>query len=312
MTKGEFTMVENPVPWPNGARCAVSFTWDMDADSILHLAHPDDADTRLMSMTDLRYGPEVAVPRICRMFEAYDIPLTFFVPGWSAEEHPQAVERMVEGGHEIAHHGWMHELANTFTKDRQEYWLNRTYESLKKITGQGPRGYRGPMGSFSKYTTEILTALGFLYDSTLKGDDVPYVVQDKKGNQLIEMPIMWALDDWPHYVHSPDLDYMMPIMAPARAREVFMSEFDASWTYGGGFWQSVWHPFVSGRVSRLASIEIMVQEMMERGDVWFATLEQIAIHMRTQIDEGNYDPRIQTMPIKDGRIADIPSATETG
>ena len=56
----------------------------------------------------------------------------------------------------------------------------------------------------------------------------------------------------------------------------------------------------------------MLREMMERGEVWFATLEQIAIHMRTQIDEGNYEPRIQTMPIKDGRIADIPSATETG
>ena len=73
MANGKFTMLENPVPWPNGARCAVSFTWDMDADSILHLAHPEDADTRLMSMTDLRYGPEVAVPRICRLFESYGI-----------------------------------------------------------------------------------------------------------------------------------------------------------------------------------------------------------------------------------------------
>jgi len=43
-TRGTFTMVENPVPWPNGARCAVASTWNLDADSILHLAHPDVAD----------------------------------------------------------------------------------------------------------------------------------------------------------------------------------------------------------------------------------------------------------------------------
>jgi hypothetical protein len=40
-------MITNPISWPKGARCAVMCTWDMDADSILHLAHPRDADTRL-------------------------------------------------------------------------------------------------------------------------------------------------------------------------------------------------------------------------------------------------------------------------
>src|SRR6478735_841649 len=105
MTRGNFVMVENPVPWPNGARCAVSFTYDMDADSILHIAHPDDADTRLLTMTDLRYGPEVAIPRICRAFESREIKCTFFVPGWCAEEHPKSIQRMLEGGHEIGHHG---------------------------------------------------------------------------------------------------------------------------------------------------------------------------------------------------------------
>ena len=102
MANGIFTMVENPVPWPNGARCAVSFTYDVDADSILHIAHPDDADSRILTMTDLRYGPNVAIPRICRAFESRGIKVSFFIPGWCAEEHPKAVERMLEGGHEIA------------------------------------------------------------------------------------------------------------------------------------------------------------------------------------------------------------------
>ena len=46
-------MIKNPVPWPNGARCAVAFTFDMDADSILHLAHHTSADTRVAAMSML-------------------------------------------------------------------------------------------------------------------------------------------------------------------------------------------------------------------------------------------------------------------
>jgi peptidoglycan-N-acetylglucosamine deacetylase len=307
MTRGNFVMVENPVPWPNGLRCAVSFTWDMDADSILHLAHPDTADTRLLTMTDLRFGPQVAVPRICRAFESYGIKLTFFVPAWCIEQHPKAVERMMEGGHEIAHHGYMHELPNTFTKERERYWTERSFEVIKKVTGQRPRGYRAPFGAYSKHSTEILAELGFLYDSSLAGDDVPYVIKDRSGRELIEIPVKWPLDDWPQYQHSVDLDYMMQISSPQKAKEVFMSEFDAAWKYNT-FWQCVFHPFVSGRIPRLDSIMSMVEEMQDRGGVWFATMEQIAEHVRSLIESGEYKPRVQVLPIFDGRIPNIPDA----
>ena len=216
MTQGKFTMVENPVPWPNGARCAVSFTWDMDADSILHLAHPDDADTRLMSMTDLRYGPEVAVPRICRMFEAYDIPLSSLVRGGAPPG------RRTDGrGRPRDSPSRLDARASQHVYPRPPAVLVGAFlREPEKTHRPGAAGLSRADGFVLEYTTEFLTDLGFLYDSTLKSDDVPYVVQDQKGNQLIEMPPMWSLDDWPHYVHSPDLDYMMPILAPARAREV--------------------------------------------------------------------------------------------
>ena len=160
MTHGKFTMIENPVPWPNGARCAAAFTWDMDADSILHLAHPDDADTRVSAMTDLRYGPEIAVPRICRMFESYDIKLSFFVPAWCIEEHPGAVDRMMEGGHEIAHHGFMHELQNTFTKERERYWFERSFSDKEVLAGdfinEINKTYKA-IRPFFDYMSDVLT-----------------------------------------------------------------------------------------------------------------------------------------------------------
>ena len=60
-------MIENPVPWPNGARCAVAFTFDMDADSFLHLTHPRDSHRRIAVTSELRYGPTVGVPRSAPM-----------------------------------------------------------------------------------------------------------------------------------------------------------------------------------------------------------------------------------------------------
>src|SRR4030095_12222207 len=67
------------------------------------------------------------------------------------------------------------------------------------------------------------------------GDDVPYILDNGKG-EIVELPSSWALDDWPPYVHSIDLDYMFQIMSPDRAMEGFMAEFEAMRTVGGGLW----------------------------------------------------------------------------
>ncbi len=301
-------MIKNPVPWPKGAKVAVNFTWDMDADSILHLAHPNDAATRVCTMSYLRYGPEVGVPRICELFEKFGLKTTFFVPAWCIEEHPHAVERMLEGGHEIACHGYIHEPPNVHTRDRELYWTSRAVEVIERFTGKKPRGYRAPLYMYSKHTTEILTGLGFKYDSTLMGDDVPYIVRGRSGGELVELPGFWSMDDWPHYMHSIEMDYMMPISAPERAAEVYMSEFEAAWE-NGGYWQTIWHPFLSGRPPRLRQVEKMLEAMHKKGKVWFPTMEECARHVRKMVDTGKYRPRIVEMPIKEGRIAQLAEET---
>ena len=63
------------------------------------------------------------------------------------------------------------------------------------------------------------------------------------------MPSDLSLDDWTQYVCLKDFGYMLPIASPQRAMEVFQAEFDAAWKYGA-LWIAVWHPFVSGRMSR--------------------------------------------------------------
>ena len=85
-------MISNPVPWPDGAKCAAALTFDMDADSILHLHHPKTSITRISAMSMLRYGPEVAVPRIVETYKKFDIHQTFFIPAWCIENYPAAID----------------------------------------------------------------------------------------------------------------------------------------------------------------------------------------------------------------------------
>ena len=89
-------MISNPVPWPGGARVACAITFDMDADSLVHIEHPKDSITRVSTISMLRYGPQVGVPRILEAYRRYGLKQTFFVPAWCIEQYPQAVEGMVE------------------------------------------------------------------------------------------------------------------------------------------------------------------------------------------------------------------------
>lgn len=295
-------MIKNPVPWPNGKRCAVAITFDMDSDSILHLDYPDSADNRITTFSWLQYD-KVAIPRILDIFKQYDIKQTFFVPAWCIEQYPETVELIQEAGHEIAHHGYLHEHPNTLTKEEERYWLQRSIDVIKNFTGRRPVGYRAPSYKFSKHTADLLAEEGILYDSSLMGDDVPYVLNTKKG-KVLELPTDVSMDDWSHNTHNVELGRVNTIKSPDQAMEVYLSHFDAMWEYGG-LWVSVWHPFVTGRLPRAMTIPKMIEYMQEKGDVWFATLEEITAHVQKCIDDGTYKPRVDELPYYDGKIREL-------
>lgn len=293
-------MIINPVPWPNGAKCAVAITFDMDADSLVHLEHPKDGYNRVSALSMLRYGPEVAVPRILETYRQFEIKQTFFVPAWCIEQYPGTVEAMVAAGHEVAHHGYIHENPQAGTKDDERYWLKRGIDVIERVTGQRPRGWRAPLYNFSNDSADLLIDEGFTYDASLMGDDVPYMLQTNKG-ELVELPSHWGMDDWPQYVQSMDLDYMMPIKAASLGVEVFREEFDAMWEHGG-LWVGVWHPFATGRLARWRQVHKLIEYMRERGDVWFATMEDIAGHILQCRKDGTYVPRTDRLPYYSGPV----------
>lgn len=275
--------------WPDGKTAAAAFTFDVDAESAV-LWGNDRAAARMSVMSHQAYGPLVGIPRILDLLERHQIPSTFFVPGHTAHRYPEAVRAIVAAGHEIAHHGYLHEQPTALTLQEEVDALDRGLEALAEVAAVRPVGYRAPMWDLSWHTPSLLAERGFLYDSSLMDADTPYELA-VGDSSLVEIPIHWALDDWEQYCYLPDISGSGLIESPRKAREIWQLEFDALRRLGA-CWVLTNHPFLSGRASRAAELDDLMRYVREHADVWTTNLGAIAEHVRTL----GLEPRSITKP----------------
>lgn len=287
-------MIRNPIPWPNGARCACAITFDMDADSLIHISRPKDGHDRLQPITMGRYGPTVAIPRILSTYRRLGIKQSFFIPAWCIEQYPEAVDAILKDGHEIGHHGLIHEDPVETHGAKQQRAFEQALAIHRKRIGKLPRGYRAPVYNVTQQVIDLLIKHQFHYDSSLMADDIPYKMQTKKGT-LWEAPVHWGTDDWPPFAHYAEIGYMMPVKSPSEGLDAFWQEFDAQYE-AGGFWMGIWHPFLTGRLARWMQVEKWLEDTLRNKKVWFAPLEDIIAHVKTIAEMGKYAPRVEQLP----------------
>jgi peptidoglycan/xylan/chitin deacetylase (PgdA/CDA1 family) len=273
------------IRWPDGKTAAAAFTFDVDAESAV-LWGPsgtlEAVGARMSVMSHQAYGPLVGVPRILDLLERHQIASTFFVPGHTADRYPEAIRSIVAAGHEIAHHGYLHEQPTKLTLEQEIDVLDRGLAALADVAGVRPSGYRAPMWDLSWRTPALLAERGFLYDSSLMDSDHPYELAITPGadQSLVEIPIQWALDDWEQYCYLPDVSGSGLIESPRKAREIWQLEFDGLRRVGG-CWVLTNHPFLTGRPSRAAELDDLMRYVLEHDDVWTTNLAAIAEHVRT-------------------------------
>ncbi|MDT5239171.1 MAG: peptidoglycan-N-acetylglucosamine deacetylase [Mycobacterium sp.] len=280
------------IPWPDGKTAAAAFTFDVDAESAV-LWNNESVGARMSVMSHQAYGPLVGVPRILDLLERHQIASTFFVPGHTADRYPDAIRSIVAAGHEIAHHGYLHEQPTTLTLEQEIDVLDRGLAALADVAGVRPSGYRAPMWDLSWRTPALLAERGFLYDSSLMDSDHPYELAITPGadQSLVEIPIQWALDDWEQYCYLPDISGSGLIESPRKAREIWQLEFDGL-RRAGGCWVLTNHPFLTGRPSRAAELDDLMRYVLDHDDVWTTNLATIAEHVRSL----QLSPRSITQP----------------
>jgi peptidoglycan/xylan/chitin deacetylase (PgdA/CDA1 family) len=230
-------------------------------------------------MSNGQYGSRAGLPRVLDLLKRYDVPSTFFIPAVSALLYPDDVRSIVEAGHEIGIHGWIHERNSALEKTDEKRLLEKAAATLAELTGKRPVGIRTPSWDYSPNTLDIIEELGLLYDSSLMADDSPYeLVSAGRPTGIVELPVEWILDDAP-YFNMSRFGNLRPHTTPDEVYTIWKAEFDVAYEEGGLFLLTN-HPHIVGHRSRIAMLERLVSHMRERPGVWFATHEQVARYVK--------------------------------
>jgi peptidoglycan/xylan/chitin deacetylase (PgdA/CDA1 family) len=255
--------------WPDGYRAAAMFTFDVDAEAVMLTDHPEVIDY-LDVIGHQRYGPQVAVPRLLRMLDRRQLRTTFFVPGWVAETWPDVIRSIRDAGHEIGHHGYMHESVRGTDEATEQGYLTRGLEALDIVLGIRPIGYRAPSCDMNFRTPDLLARNGFTYSSGMMDSDHPY----RWTSGLIELPMHWSLDDWNRYNYVPGYA-SSPILPPSVVCDAWYEELEGIVEIGGLF-DLTMHPFISGRPARAIALEGLIERTQSMEGVWVAAADEIA------------------------------------
>ena len=247
-------------------------TFDVDGESPV-LAAGSRYAQHLGVMSHQAYGPLVGVPRILALLREYSLPATFFVPGWTADRHPQAVEAILADGHEVGHHSYAHVAPTAQTEAEERADFERALEALDRV-GVRPEGFRCPGWDPSVRTPRIVAEHGLAYDSSLMDADTPYVLETGAGD-LVELPVHWALDDWEQYMYLPDPPFHSAIESPAKVLDIWLAELDAMRKHDCLFVLTC-HPFLSGRPHRIEVLRRVIEHALAAGDVEFMACRAVA------------------------------------
>ena len=128
------------------------------------------SDARRQQWDRLESRVEQNTLRLAELLAHAETRATFFVLGWVAERHPGLVKALVEQGHEIASHGYGHELVTNQTEREFREDVRRSKRILEDLTGGMVFGYRAPSFSITDRTPwalPILVEEGYLYDSSI-------------------------------------------------------------------------------------------------------------------------------------------------
>jgi peptidoglycan/xylan/chitin deacetylase (PgdA/CDA1 family) len=261
----------SPVKWPDGVKMAVSISFDVDGESCW--LDGTDNGRRLTVLSMGAYGRRVGIYRILKLLKQHEIPAQFFVPGYIAEIDEELVRAIDQDGHPIGCHGYYHERTDTLSYEQEDEILARSKEILFRLTNKEPRGYRAPLWEITPQTLTLLNKHGFLYESSLMGTDVPYIVP-AGDTRLLELPVTWLLDDWVQFGYSVVPQVGAMIEDPDKVLRLWKSEFQALYKEGRYF-NLTMHPQLSGRASRMEMLSELIEFMKGYEGVWFCTPQDI-------------------------------------
>ncbi|MEV4303708.1 polysaccharide deacetylase [Nonomuraea sp. NPDC003560] len=252
------------------------------------------------------FAAEVGTPRLLRLFAREGIRTSWFVPGHSAESFPDQMRRIVEAGHDVGAHGYMHENPVAMSAQQEEDVLARSLEVLDKVLGVRPRGYVAPWWEMSARTVELLLRYGFGYDHSQsyrdfqpfyarKGEQWTHIDYEQAAStwmkplvpgqevDLVEFSANWYLDDLPPMMFIKSSPNSHGFVNPRDLEQQWRDQFD--WVYREldyAVFPVTLHPDVSGRPQVLLMLERLIAYMRGHKGVTFMSMAEAEIDFRAR------------------------------
>ncbi len=273
--------------WPGSARLALQIVLNYEEggeNSVLHGDRTSETflseiigaqafEMRHMSMESLyEYGSRAGFWRIMRELERRSIPVTVFGVSMALERNPEAVAAMLEGGHEIACHGWRWISYQLMDEATERSHMRLAVDTIRRMTGSAPLGWY--TGRDSPNTRRLVVEQGgFLYDADSYADDLPYWVE-VSGKPHLVVPYTLDANDM-RFATSQGFnsgeqfyqylrDTFEVLYAEGETRPKMMSV---------GL-----HCRLAGRPGRFAALCRFLDHVQRRDDVWICRRVDIARH----------------------------------
>lgn len=263
------------------------------------------------------FATEVGVPRLLRLFKKYEMRTSFYIPGHSLETFPKEMDMIVEAGHEIGAHGYLHENPVAMTPSQEEDVLVKSIELIKGLTGEAPKGYVAPWWEMSAVTAALLQKYGFSYDHSQSyrdfqpfyarvGDEWNVIDYSKTAKEwmhplkhgkeidLVDIGANWYVDDLPPMMFMKNVPNSHGFVSPRDIGQMWIDQFD--WVYREmdyGIFPITIHPDVAGRPQVLLMLERVIDHINTHSGVEWVDFNTIADDFRKRFPfEGDKRPEV--------------------
>lgn len=271
--------------WPNGAKCAFAFGWDLDGDTIWRnkTRNLPGGQDFIRSRSIGLYGPLKGAYRILDIMTKYNLKSTWFIPAEIVQGFSELACLIRDAGHEIANHGFDHDRFYGNTVKEQIDTIDKSQDIFKKVLGKPAIGFR-PTGDLLPETEEILFQdSNTLYSSKGIGEEKCkfYEIKGIKTS-VVNLPCRQELDEYIQLAYNiyPPVPTGLPRIAPYEdVLTSFIREIEGAIRFGNVV-TTAFHPQVSGTPGKSIIIEKLCEYIVSNSNIWCGTCEEIATYFK--------------------------------
>ena len=217
---------------------------------------------------------DVGLPSMLELFAKHEVKITYFVEGWSAKQYPNEMQRVLQGGHSIGMHGWMHEVWHELEEDEMNQLANQATAAIQNATQyQYPIAFRAPGGLTTATTIQKLHQLGYTIDASrlppspknMEGDDIT------RTTNLCNIPFDWETVDATHWLW----DKAKSCVVVEKLWKQVLDSASQDNSQNNKVVVFIWHPHIMGiSTERIQVGDSILQYVKDHSQMEISTIEQ--------------------------------------